>query len=187
MTKTIIIIGLGNPGDEYKNTRHNAGFLALDEFVKEANFPEPVFQKKFNALISEKTEDTTKIILAKPQTFMNNSGSTAAKLATLYKTKNLVVVHDDIDLPLGKIKIVKSRGSAGHKGVESIIKTLGTKNLIRIRIGIETRKESKAMDLVLKNFTKKEQEVLNEAIKTAAAAIDLFLSKGIEAAMNKFN
>ncbi|MFH1451213.1 MAG: aminoacyl-tRNA hydrolase [bacterium] len=191
MTKTIIIIGLGNPGKDYKKTRHNAGFLAIDAFANNNSFPDFIFQKKFNALVSEKIDDNSKIILIKPQTFMNNSGSAAAKITTFYKIKDLLIVHDDIDLALGKIKIVKNRGSAGHKGVESIIKTLGAKNLVRIRIGILTaagqKKKIRAEKLVLKDFNKKEETILNETIKKTAEAISLFLNKGITAAMNKFN
>jgi PTH1 family peptidyl-tRNA hydrolase len=180
----ILIVGLGNPGKKYKNTRHNIGFLVLDKFQKaysrhrrdgptgiskkfqyrENNFPEFKLVKKFNSLISEGKISGKKILLAKPQTFMNNSGKAVKSLCLNFfeikamaviskKNKkegnnvlnkpsnnflnNLFVVHDDVDLPLGKIKISRGRGSGGHKGVESIIKELGTKNFVRFRIGIE--------------------------------------------------
>ncbi len=134
----ILIVGLGNPGKKYQLTRHNIGFQVVDEFVKKNNFPDFKISKKFNALISEGIVDGAKVILAKPQTFMNNSGKAVKSLIRNWKLeiRNLVVVHDDIDLPLGKIKISIGRGSAGHKGVQSIIDELATKNFVRFRIGI---------------------------------------------------
>ncbi|MFA5361557.1 MAG: aminoacyl-tRNA hydrolase, partial [archaeon] len=128
----IIIIGLGNPGEKFKDTRHNVGFMAIDKFAKENNFDDFKLEKKFEAEISKQG----KILLAKPQTFMNNSGKTAKKIKSINKTSTFIILHDDVDLPIGKIKIVKERGSAGHKGVESVIKAIGNKGLIRIRIGI---------------------------------------------------
>jgi PTH1 family peptidyl-tRNA hydrolase len=142
----ILIVGLGNPGIKYKRTRHNIGFRALDEFQKENDFPDFKFSKKFNALISKKDIGKKKIILAKPQTFMNKSGQAVKKITTYHSlpTINLVIVHDDIDLPLGKIRIVKKRGSAGHKGIESIIKELGRKNSHgRIRVAEARRAKAR--------------------------------------------
>lgn len=133
----LFIVGLGNPGEKYKNTRHNIGFRVIDEFREKNNFSEFRISQKFNAEISKGEIAGQSVILAKPQTFMNNSGKAVKSLL-----RNLFVIHDDIDLPLGKIKIVKNRGSAGHKGVESIIKELGTKNFIRFRIGISPEKPS---------------------------------------------
>jgi peptidyl-tRNA hydrolase, PTH1 family len=154
-----IIIGLGNPGKKYDNTPHNAGFEAIDQFAKENNFPEFRPSKKFNALISEKDN----VLLAKPQTFMNDSGKSVSAIANFYKTKNLTVIHDDIDLPLGETKISQNRGSAGHKGVESIIRELGTKDFTRIRIGVSQEKKPD----VLKKFDKENKKIIKEAIKQA--------------------
>ncbi len=190
-----IIIGLGNPGEQFKNTRHNVGFMVLDKFAGENNFPNFELNKKANALIS-KNEN---VLLAKPQTFMNESGKTVSKLISNFKCKpygdflrvkqisNLVVVHDDIDLPVGKIKIIKERGSAGHKGVESIIKSIGNDGLIRIRIGIAPEKEIEAKKIVLKKFTKKEQEILESAVKKTSEALSVLLKEGLEKAMNEYN
>jgi len=125
----IIIIGLGNPGEKLKKTRHNVGFMAIDEFARKNNFPDFNLQKKSISLISEKD----RVFLVKPQTFMNDSGKAVKEILKNNSATNLVVVHDDIDLPVGKIKIVKDRGSAGHKGVESIIKNIGNENFIRSR------------------------------------------------------
>jgi len=133
-----LIIGLGNPGEKYEKTRHNIGFRAVDKFQRNNNFPEFSFPKKFQAEISKGILNNEKIIIAKPQTFMNLSGKAIKALIKNYKleTKNLIIVHDDIDLPLEKIRIVKNRGAGGHRGVESIIQGLGTKNFIRFRFGI---------------------------------------------------
>ena len=179
-----IIVGLGNPGKKYKDTRHNVGFQIIDEFAEKNNFPEFKFSKKFNALISENALNNEKIILAKPQTFMNNSGVAVKKITTNYKlqTINLIIVHDDIDLLLGKIRISKNRGSAGHKGVESIIKELGIKDFIRLRIGIgpafvplasgtSADKPKNVEKFVLQKFDKKEEEIIKEVIKETASEL----------------
>jgi peptidyl-tRNA hydrolase, PTH1 family len=192
----IIIIGLGNPGTQYKNTRHNVGFMAVDEFAKKNDFPDFVLQKKSNSLISEKNG----VLLVKPQTFMNDSGKSVKQLTAHAKEKmaHLIIIHDDIDLPVGKIKIVTERGSAGHKGVESIIKSIGNDGLIRLRIGIASPAEAgyplglkegrtKAIKIVLKNFTEEEQKIISDTIQKTAEALDLFLKEGLEKAMNEYN
>lgn len=189
----IIIIGLGNPGEKFKNTRHNVGFMVLDNFAEKNDFPEFALQKKYSALISEKIIDNDKVILAKPQTFMNESGKTAKEVLENNKSQlnDLIVIHDDIDLPIGKIKIIKERGSAGHKGVESIIKSIGNNGLIRFRIGIKPQDTiTKIQDikkLVLKNFSKEEQKILDETIKKTAEALDLFVKQGLDKTMNEYN
>jgi peptidyl-tRNA hydrolase, PTH1 family len=142
-----LIVGLGNPGKKYEGTRHNAGFMAIDEL------------KKYDI------EDS---ILAKPKTFMNNSGKAVKEMVGYYKVKpeDLWVIHDDIDLPIGEFKISENRGSAGHKGVQSIIDELGIKNFNRIRIGIcpAEGKPERIEEFVLKKFSKKESEGLKEAL-----------------------
>ena len=183
-----IIVGLGNPGKKFENTRHNVGFMAIDEFAKENNFPEFELQKKFDALISEKEN----ILLAKPQTFMNESGKAIQKITKNYslQTTNLIIIHDDIDLPAGKIKIIKDRGSAGHKGVESIIQNIGNENLIRIRIGIRPASaegSGVAKKVVLKKFTQEEEKIIDQAVLKSAGAIKFFLENGLEKTMNEFN
>ncbi|MCX6718142.1 MAG: aminoacyl-tRNA hydrolase [Candidatus Staskawiczbacteria bacterium] len=186
----IIIIGLGNPGKQYKNTRHNVGFMAVDSFAEKNNFPEFKLNKKFNSLVSEGIIEEEKILLAKPQTFMNNSGSAVKSLIrnSKFEIRNsIVVVHDDIDLPVGKIKIVQERGSAGHKGVESIIKSIGNNGLVRFRIGIAGNKKTDAMKVVLKNFSAEEKKTLDETIEKITEALDMFIKEGLEKTMNKFN
>jgi PTH1 family peptidyl-tRNA hydrolase len=185
----IVIVGLGNPGKKYQNTRHNVGFMAVDAFAKINNFPEFKFQKKSNVLISENIIDDKKIILAKPQTFMNESGRSVKQLIsdTGARIADLVIVHDDIDLPIGKIKIIKERGSAGHKGVESIIKNIGNNGLIRFRIGIGPENKTKAEKVVLKNFSEKEQKEINGTIQKVVNSLDLFVKEGLDKVMNEYN
>jgi len=170
-----LIVGLGNPGDKYINTRHNIGFLVIDQLKNKLNFPDFVFDKKSNSLLSKKED----IILAKPNTYMNLSGLTARALSKYYKmeSKNQIIVHDDIDLPLGKIRVSKDRGSAGHKGVESIIKELKTKNFVRIRIGIQSEvgKPKKTEEFVLKKFNKEEKGIVTEVIENAIEEIETII------------
>jgi PTH1 family peptidyl-tRNA hydrolase len=165
-----LIIGLGNPGKKYKNARHNAGFLTLDELQKENNFPDFKLEKTFLAEISRGFLEGEKIFLAKPQTFMNESGKSTKILASKNKipVENIIVVHDDMDLPLGATRIVKKRGSAGHKGVESIIEHLKNKEFIRIRIGIQpkTGKPKSPEKFVLQNFNKNDEKSVKEALKS---------------------
>lgn len=185
----IFIVGLGNPGKKLESTRHNVGFMAIDEFSKKNNFPEFKLQKKSNALISQHIIGDETVVLAKPQTFMNDSGKAVKQLTSQAeaKTAGLVIIHDDIDLPVGKMKIVKDRGSAGHKGVESIIQNIGNDGLVRIRIGVGGQKEVEAIKVVLKNFSPEEQKTINEVIQKATEAIVLFVTKGLERTMNEFN
>lgn len=167
-----IIIGLGNPGIEYENTRHNLGFAALDALAKEWNFPGFKENKKFLALLSEGTVSGEKIILAKPETFMNASGGAVAKLANFHKcaSKDLLIIHDELDLPWGEVRLARNRGSAGHKGVESVITALGTKDFWRIRIGIAKDVTGEAEKFVLEKIPKNELALAPQIMKKAVEA-----------------
>lgn len=186
-----LIIGLGNPGKEYEKTRHNCGFLAVCNLQKTLNesFDDFKFNKKFNALISQGDFNEEKIILAMPQTFMNNSGKSVSALINYYKLNSLdlIVIHDDIDLPLGKIRISKNVSSAGHKGIQSIIDYLGTKNFIRFRIGIKSNEIRDTSEFVLQKFTKEEQKIISKNLQKINLAFKMILEKGINEAMNKYN
>lgn len=168
-----LVVGLGNPGIQYQKTRHNAGFMVLDEFQKEHGFPPFKLSKKHSSLVSEGILNSIKVVLAKPQTFMNNSGKAVKSLllkSDLSRTKpSLVVVHDDIDILLGKVKISRGSGSAGHKGVDSIIQSLGTKDFTRIRIGIQPDKgkPENVEEFVLQTFKKPELPLLQSALQNA--------------------
>lgn len=167
----IFIVGLGNPGKTYERTRHNAGFLALDTFAKKQGFPPFKLSSKSKAFVSESILGSAKVVLVKPQTFMNKSGASVKSL--LKQGGELIVVHDDIDLPLGTVKVSKGRGSAGHKGVESIIEALGSKDFTRIRIGIQplTGKPEDVEDFVLQKFSQKELPIVQDSIIEAVSAL----------------
>jgi len=191
----VLIIGLGNPGPEYKNTFHNIGFWAAEILkLKIESFSDWKNSKKLLAEISQGKINGQKAVLAKPQTFMNNSGRAAKNLVKYYfpgrpAKRRLLVIHDDIDLPLGKIRIVENRGAAGHKGVESIIKELKTKNFIRLRIGIQpkTGKPENPEKFVLRKFNKEERKKIEKAVEKTAAAAKIVFNQGLEEAMNEFN
>jgi peptidyl-tRNA hydrolase, PTH1 family len=164
-----IIIGLGNPGDNYKNTRHNAGFMLLDRIKKAYAFPDFKLEKRFQAEISRHKSELSgnnDIILVKPQTFMNESGSSVRKILDFYKKitpDDLVVIHDDIDIKIGEYKISDDASSAGHNGVQSIIDAIGTKSFKRIRIGTANenlRTKIDPSDFVLGQFTESESGVI---------------------------
>ena len=187
----LLIIGLGNPEEKYKKTRHNAGFIAVDKLRKKWNFPEFKFNKKFNAETSispplEKGElkgdlknkllyptNENKTILAKPQTFMNRSGETVREIMNFYKLtlENIIVVHDDLDIEIGKYKISTGSSSAGHKGVQSVINNIGTQEFKRIRIGVEksggrkNRGNISGDDFVLRDFEEDEIEKVRKLAK----------------------
>ncbi|MBI2644434.1 MAG: aminoacyl-tRNA hydrolase [Candidatus Wildermuthbacteria bacterium] len=184
-----LIIGLGNPGKQYEHTRHNAGFMALDALAAKFEFPECKLHKKSESLISEGRIDGADVLCAKPQTLMNNSGLAAKLLYAKYKilnTKYLVVVHDDIDLPLGQLKISFASGSAGHKGVESIIEQLGTKDFIRIRIGIQplAGKPEDVENFVLRKFTPQELQAIRKTIDSIPAMLQTIIDQGLDQAMS---
>ena len=187
-----LIIGLGNPGKQYQKTWHNLGFLFLDEFQKQNsdNFDGFKLNKKFKAKISTGQLCEEKIILAKPQTFMNLSGEAVRLLLKFYKLKpkDLWVVHDDIDLPLGKIKISQNVSAAGHKGVQNIIDNLKSKNFTRFRLGIKTEKEYKipTEEFVLQKFSS-EEKILKQSIEKTIQSLHLAVEKDVKDAMTEFN
>lgn len=171
----MLIVGLGNPLPKYKNTRHNIGQAIVSYFQKINNFPDFNFKKKIESLISEGKINGKKIILALPQTFMNESGRAVQKLIRNYKLPitNLLIIHDDIDLPLGKIRIRKKSSSGGHKGVQSIIDYLKTEDFVRVKVGVanEKRKKIPAEKFVLEKFEENEKEILKKIIKKTCKII----------------
>jgi len=194
-----VIVGLGNPGKKFKKTRHNLGFMVVESLKsKFKNFSNWKKSRKFLSEISEGKINEERVILVKPQTFMNNSGKAVKPLirnfllnkAMAELSSHLFVIHDDIDIPIGKFKISIGRGSAGHKGVQSIIDEIGTKNFVRFRIGIETannKATSNRKDFVLQKFSKKEEKVLKEVIKKTVEAIEIAIAEGLGKAMSEFN
>ncbi len=193
-----IIVGLGNPGKEYEGTRHNAGRAALEWFRVSEKFPDWKHDKKLNALVSEGTIQKERVLLVLPETFMNKSGASVAPVVKNKKqAERLVVVHDDLDLPIGSLKIVFNRGSGGHKGVESIQRAIKTKGFTRVRIGISSSSPSGKLkkpqgekmvnDFILKSFKPKEVELLKKITKRIKDVLTAIVSEGKERAMNEFN
>ncbi len=189
----IVIVGLGNPGKEYEKTRHNSGRSAVELVAKNEGFYEFVFNKTANALIARGAVGGGNVILVLPETMMNLSGKAVAAFVKSPKAaKNLLVIHDDLDLPLGTTKLVFGRGSGGHKGVESIMRAIKTKNFVRIRIGIsgignkhQARKVSgdeKVIKHVIGKWKPTEEAALKKVLKKAAETVRLFAVEGIESA-----
>lgn len=166
-----LIVGLGNPGKQYENTRHNLGFRVLDLLISGEKW-ESKYDSKFIKL-----DD---IILAKPQTFMNKSGEAVKEILKYYPAAELIIVHDDLDLPLGSIRVQREASSAGHNGVQSIIDELGTKDFIRIRLGIEGRE-------VLEKFSPEEENIVKEVLLKAKDAVETLMTEGLNIAQSKFN
>jgi len=183
----LLIVGLGNPDKKFKQTRHNIGFEIIDEFFLTYNsqFTDFKFDKKFNAEISKGKIYKQKVILAKPTTFMNESGKSIKTLMDYYKIKieNLWVIHDDSDLELGTIRINKEISSAGHKGIQSIIDNLKTNKFARFRIGIRPvtgrKSKEKAEKLVLKKFNQEEKEIIKKAAKKTVELILQEIREGV--------
>lgn len=176
-----LIVGLGNPGKQYENTRHNAGFKVLDLLAGGVEW-----ENKYDAQFL-KTDD---VILAKPQLFMNLSGKSVAQILKFYPSAQLVVIHDELDFPLGTIKIMKNISAAGHNGVQSVIDEIGTKDFIRIRVGInnpETRNELPGDAFVLQKFTDQEESILKEVLVKTIEAVELLQTQGLDAAQSKYN
>lgn len=185
-----IVAGLGNPGKEYSKTRHNMGFIVVEELARRHHLS--FNSSRFNADISKGTIEGQQTILVKPQSYMNRSGFPVQQISSYFKieTENIIIIHDDLDLSFGRIMIVKDRGHGGHNGIRSIIESLGTKNFTRIRVGVgRPTKESlnEVAGYVLGRFAEDEQKQIDTIIKTAADACTLILSNNVQAAMNLFN
>ena len=183
-----LIVGLGNPGRQYKLTRHNAGFLLLDKLAQDLGLAFTRMQSK--ALVTQGRYQGRKVILAKPQTFMNLSGQAAGALMAFYKLppEALLVVYDDVDLPFGVLRLRPKGGAGGHKGVQSIIDRLGTQAFPRLRIGIgRPPGRMDAAAYVLQQFSAAEQADLPLVLARGAEAVQRFLTEGLEAAMNWVN
>ena len=186
-----LIVGLGNPGKKYEKTWHNIGFKAIDNIADYFNFENPKEEKKFKSKINTGQINDSKIILAKPQTYMNNSGEAVGMIANYYKIKpkDIIVIHDDIDLPLGRLKITTGSSAGGHNGIKSIIQHTKTKDFIRIKIGVATPKKEKmdSADYVMAKTGLLQSGKIKEIIKKTTSAVEEVVSASLESAMNKFN
>ena len=182
-----VVVGLGNPGSRYAGTRHNLGFRVVDELASGPRGGR--FNQRFQALLAECFEDPHKVLLVKPQTFMNLSGRSVREVVDFYQVplEDLLVVCDDINLPLGKLR-VRPRGThGGHNGLRDIQNHLGTTAYPRLRIGVATPAPGEAIDHVLGRFRPTEQPAIDDAVARAVQAVGLWVHQGIEACMNQFN
>jgi PTH1 family peptidyl-tRNA hydrolase len=187
-TQTFVLVGLGNPGREYRQTRHNVGFMVIDELCGQFDLRLNRMQGK--ALVGNGLLEGRKVILAKPQTFMNLSGQSVASLVKFYKIplSQMLIILDDLDLPLGMMRIRPGGGSAGNKGLMSIIQQLGTEEFPRMRLGIGRPPGQKnGADYVLQNFQNDDMDLVKEVLDKACKAAQTFVANGIDQAMNQFN
>lgn len=183
-----LIVGLGNPGDKYKGTRHNAGFQVIDELAERFNIS--VKNKEHKGLTGKGMIMGEKVILLKPQTFMNNSGDSIAPLAAYYGIgiEDIIVVYDDIYLEPGHIRIRKKGSAGGHNGMKSVIARLGSEDFARVRVGVGAKPEHfELVDWVLGHFDKDVLEAAEKGITEAARAVSVMISEGADVAMNLFN
>lgn len=183
-----IVVGLGNPGREYRDTRHNIGFMVVDRLCKAMGISLTRMQSK--ALVGIGILEGQKVVVAKPQTYMNLSGQSVGEIVRFYKAEfeRLIVAHDDLDLPLGTIRLRPGGGSAGQKGIESTIQQLGTQNFARLRLGIgRPPGQMNPADYVLRPFTTSEQDLLNQVMDRVEGAVRVFIRQGLESAMNQYN
>ena len=179
-----LIVGLGNPGKEYENTRHNVGFMVIDNYCLNESF-----QKKFNGLYLDKVINGEKVIFLKPQSYMNLSGDVVVEFVNYYKIdlKDVLVVRDDLDIALGTAKIKFNSSSGGDNGIKSIINRLNSQEFGQLKIGISNDKEKDTKDYVLGHFSKKELEIINSVIDKTKDVIDDFISTDIDSTKSKYN
>lgn len=179
-----LIVGLGNPGKQYENTRHNVGFMVIDHFVEFDGW-----QKKFEGLYQILNVQGEKVFFLKPTTFMNLSGNSVSKVVKYYDIdmKDILIVQDDIDLSFGTFKLKKNSSAGGHNGIKSIISSLGTDSFARLKVGISHDKNGNTIDYVLGKFSKQELEYFRETYETFNAIISSFIVDGIDKTMNKYN
>lgn len=184
-----IIVGLGNPGREYDNTRHNVGFRVVDAIAEKYGIH--VSEKKHKALIGKGVIDGHKVLLAKPQTYMNLSGESVRELIDYYKIdeeSQLIVIYDDISLDVGKLRIRKKGSAGGHNGIKNILKLLGHDVFGRIKVGVGDKpKGYDLVDYVLGHFSSEDNKIMEESVARAAEAVSVILTEGTDRAMNLYN
>ena len=182
-----MIVGLGNPGNEYDNTRHNIGYMVIDDYAKKKNVSG--FQKQFNGLYTKCFCEGISFLLVKPLSFINLSGSVVKKFADYYKINNedIFVIQDDLYLPLGKIKIKSKGSSGGHNGIKNIIEELKTDDFSRFKIGIDKNNDIETVDYVLGHFNQEELKKIHKVLEISQDIIDDFVKTDINYVMNKYN
>jgi peptidyl-tRNA hydrolase, PTH1 family len=190
MESLYLIVGLGNPGGEYARTRHNAGFLVVEEIARRAQ-AEWSFEKKFNTRVARRDVSGRKVLLAEPQTFMNSSGEAVGAMLNFYRVpgSHVLVVVDDADLPLGELRLRPKGSSGGHHGLESIEQHVGSQNYARLKVGIGRTRDGRReiTNFVLGRFSSEETAVLDKILRRAADQAECWVAEGIQKAMNQFN
>ena len=186
---TWLVVGLGNPGDQYENTRHNAGFRVVDELADRGDFP--VQRLKFHALTNTAVIGGQGVLVMKPVTYMNLSGEAVGEAARFYKLPpdHVLVISDDVDLPLGKLRLRKGGSAGGHNGLKSIIQHLGTDQfpLLKVGVGGKPHPDYDMADWVLGKLQGEDKKAMDEAARRAAQAVECLLSQGMDKAMNQYN
>lgn len=185
---TFLLVGLGNPGREYRDTRHNFGFMLIDRIAVRLNARGMKVQSK--AIVTDAVYEDRKLILAKPQTYMNLSGQSVQGLVHFYKIPltNIMVLSDDLDIPFGTIRIRPAGGPGGQRGLSSVIESLGTKDFARLRLGIgRPPGKMDPANFILQNFSRDEMKTISEILDRAADAVFEFVKNGLDMSMNKFN
>lgn len=182
-----VIAGLGNPGKKYENTRHNMGFITIDQLAEKHNIK--VDKLKFKALVGEGRIAGQKVLLVKPQTYMNLSGDAISQVMNFYKLapEKLIVIYDDLDIETGSLRIRKFGSAGTHNGMRSVVRCLGSDRFPRIRLGIGNNSNGDLVNYVIGGFSKSEVPELEKAVTNAVLAIETILSDGIDLAMNKYN
>ena len=182
-----IIVGLGNPDKKYEKTKHNTGFMVLDLLLKELNIS--LDQEGFKSFYTTFKHNNEKVMIVKPQTYMNASGEAVSEIVNFYKctADDLLIIHDDLDLPIGKIRLRKGGSSGGQKGMGNIIDLLGTNDIKRIRVGISNDKTISTVDYVLSKISKEEENNFIDSIIRAKDAIIYYLDNDFDKTMNRFN
>lgn len=179
-----LIVGLGNPGKEYENTRHNVGYMVLDAYLEGS-----LWQEKMQANVTKRIINQETVYFIKPLTYMNLSGQAVRKYMDYYDiaVEDLLIIQDDLDLEIGNYKLKKASSSGGHNGIKSIIQELKTDAFLRLKIGINSTNRKDTIDFVLNRFSKKELDLFKENLATYEKIIDSFINKGIEKTMNIYN
>ena len=182
-----LVVGLGNPGKKYEKTRHNVGFMVIDRFSSVSGIE--VSRKKHFSVFGKGKVDSETIFPAKPLTYVNVSGKAVSSFVRYYSfdLRDLIVIYDDMDLPPGKIRVRSEGGAGGHKGIESIILSLGSREFSRIRVGIGRAENRSDTEFVLGKFSPDEKPLIEDAISRSVEAVEVIIREGLEAAMNMFN
>ncbi|MCP5004102.1 MAG: aminoacyl-tRNA hydrolase [Planctomycetes bacterium] len=182
-----VVVGLGNPGGKYLKTRHNIGFMVVDKLVKK--YGAALVKNRLDAIVYECALEGEKVLFVKPQTFMNLSGSTVKKIVHKHGCRydDVLVILDDSDLPLGKVRIREHGGSGGHRGLRSVMDCVGSAGIPRLKIGIGSCPSQYKKEFVLSSFTREEGDIIENALGKACSVVDVWCSKGIIDCMNMFN